>query len=209
MAGWWDRHVVPRMIKCACGQSEIMHLRRHVVPLAQGAVFELGCGGGINQPLYDQRAVTSFAGIDPSPQLMAAAREAAAQRGWPVDLREATGEDIPFADASFDTVVTTYTLCSVSDQARALRELHRILRPGGHLLFLEHGRAPDASVAAWQRRIEPLWKRLMGGCHLTRPVTMAVQQAGFALERQDSTYLPRSPRFAGWMEWGVAVRAGA
>lgn len=208
MAGWWDRHVVPRMIRCACGQREIMHLRRHVVPLARGAVFELGCGGGINQPLYDPGAVTSFAGIDPSPQLMTYARNAAEQLACPVDLREAMGEDIPFADASFDTVVTTYTLCSVSDQARVLHELHRILRPGGQLLFLEHGRAPDAKVAAWQRRIEPLWKPLMGGCHLTRPVTAAVEQAGFALDRHDRAYLPHSPRFAGWMEWGVAIRKG-
>ena len=208
MAGWWDRNVVPRMIRCACGQAEIMHLRQHVVPLAKGAVFELGCGGGINQPLYDQSAVTSFAGIDPSPQLMDFARQAAARRGWPVDLREASGEDIPFADASFDTVVVTYTLCSVADQARVLRELHRILRPGGQLLYLEHGRAPDPGVAAWQRRIEPLWKRLMGGCPLTRPVTAAVEQSGFSVERRDSTSLPRSPRFAGWMEWGAAIRKG-
>ena len=205
--GLWDRLVVPRLIRCACGQPEIMALRRQVVPLARGAVFELGCGGGINQPLYDGSAVTSFAGIDPSPQLMADARSAAQARGWPATLREAAGEAIPFDDAAFDTVVTTYTLCSVADPARVLAELRRVLRPGGQLLFLEHGRAPDPGVAAWQRRIEPLWKPLLGGCHLTRPVADAVRAAGFAVERQDGRYIPGTPRFAGWMEWGVATRA--
>jgi SAM-dependent methyltransferase len=204
--GLWDRHVVPRLIRCACGQPEIMDLRRRVVPLAQGAVFELGCGGGINLPLYQTECVTSFAGIDPSPQLMADARAAAAQCGWPATLCEAAGEAIPFPDAHFDTVVTTYTLCSVADQARVLGELLRIVRPGGRLLFLEHGRAPDPSVAAWQRRIEPLWRPLMGGCHLTRTVTEAVIAAGFRIEQHEGAYLPRTPRFAGWMEWGAAVR---
>lgn len=208
MAGnWWDRHVVPRMIRCACGQPGILDLRRKVVPLASGAVFELGCGGGINQPFYDAARVTAFAGLDPSPQLMADARAAAARRGWAADLVEGFGEAIPFADASFDTVVTTYTLCSVDDPARVLGELRRVLRPGGRLLFLEHGRAPDAGVAAWQRRIEPLWKRLMGGCHLTRPVADAVRDAGFAVIEREGRYLPGTPRFAGWMEWGVANKA--
>ncbi|WP_353227158.1 class I SAM-dependent methyltransferase [Novosphingobium sp.] len=206
MAGLWDKFVVPRLIRCACGQPEIMHLRGIIVPQARGAVFELGCGGGINQPLYDSAAVTSFSGIDPSPQLMADARAAAQRRGWATDLREATGEAIPFADASFDTVVTTYTLCSVADPARVLGELRRILRPGGQLLFLEHGRSPDGGVAAWQRRIEPLWKPLMGGCHLTRPVADAISAAGFAIQQRDGRYLPKSPRFAGWMEWGSAIR---
>lgn len=206
--GLWDKYVVPRMIRCACGQPEIMHLRRAVVPQAAGAVFELGCGGGINQPLYDAAAVTSFAGIDPSPELLAYARAAAQHRGWPVVLDEAAGEAIPFADAGFDTVVTTYTLCSVADQGKVLGELYRVLRPGGRLLFLEHGHAPDPGVAVWQRRIEPVWKRLMGGCHLTRPVGDAIVTAGFALMQCEGRYLPRAPRFAGWMEWGIAIRPG-
>ncbi len=202
--GWWDRHVVPRMIRCACGQPAIAELRQKVVPQATGEVFELGCGGGLNQPFYNGEAVTAFSGIDPSPSLMADARAAAEQRGWQATLRQATGEAIPFADASFDTVVCTYTLCSVQDPAQVLSELRRVLRPGGRLLFLEHGRAPDPGVEAWQRRIEPVWKRLLGGCHLTRPVAAAVRAAGFAVEQTEGCYVPGTPRFAGWMEWGVA-----
>lgn len=207
MTGWWDRHVVPRMIRCACSQPGILDLRAKVVPQARGAVFELGCGGGINQRFYDTAAITRFAGIDPSPPLLADARAAAARHSCPVDLVEAGGEAIPFGDASFDTVVTTYTLCSVGNPARVLAELRRVLRPGGRLLFCEHGAAPDPGVARWQRRIEPVWKRMMGGCHLTRQVAAAIGAAGFAIETVDGSYLPGTPRFAGWMEWGTAVRA--
>lgn len=205
--GWWDRNVVPRLIRCACAAPGIMDLRAKVVPQARGAVFELGCGGGLNQRFYDTGAVTSFAGLDPSPMGLEQARGEAARKGWQADLREGLGEAIPFEDARFDTAVCTYTLCSVHDPARVLAELARVLKPGGTLLFLEHGAAPDAGVARWQRRIEPLWTRTMGGCHLTRPVTSGVADAGFTVTPQGQGYMARTPRFAGWMEWGAAVRA--
>lgn len=205
---WYDEHVVPRMIKCACSSPAIMELREKVVPMAEGDVFELGCGGGINQRYYDTARVRSFAGIDPTHKLLGYARDAAARKGWQADIREGKGEDIPFADASFDTVVCTYTLCSVEDPARVLSEMRRVLRPGGKFLFLEHGRAPDKAVSKWQGRIEPVWKRLAGGCHLTRPVGSSVIDGGFLLEDHDCTYAHKTPKWAGWMEWGVALKAG-
>ena len=204
----YDRHVMPRMITLACGQKGIEDRRRQVVPLAEGHVFELGCGGGLNQPLYDPERVTSFAGIDPNEKLLDNARDKARERGWSADIREGVGEDIPFADSTFDTAVCTYTLCSVDDPAKVLGELRRILKPGGRLLFLEHGRAPDASVAKWQDRIEPVWKPLAGGCHLTRPIGSALRGAGFEVEPLGQAYLDRAPKVMGWMEWGVARRAG-
>ena len=204
----YDRHVMPRMITLACGQKGIEDRRRQVVPLAEGHVFELGCGGGLNQPLYDPERVTSFAGIDPNEKLLDNARHRARERGWSADIREGVGEDIPFADSTFDTAVCTYTLCSVDDPAKVLGELRRILKPGGRLLFLEHGRAPDASVAKWQDRIEPVWKPLAGGCHLTRPIGSALRGAGFEVEPLGQAYLDRAPKVMGWMEWGVARRAG-
>lgn len=204
---WWDAHVVPRLIGCACAAPAIMEMRARVVPAARGEVLELGCGGGLNQPFYDSAAVTGFAGVDPSPKLLDAARSAARARGWADDIHEGVGEDLPFGDARFDTAVCTYTLCSVGDPARVLAELRRVLKPGGRLLFLEHGRAPDAAVQTWQRRIEPLWVPLMGNCHLTRPVTDSIAAAGFAIEQPGRHYMPGMPRWAGWMEWGQAVRA--
>ncbi|MGY6551977.1 MAG: class I SAM-dependent methyltransferase [Erythrobacter sp.] len=205
---WYEANIMPRLITCACSQGQVMKRRSAVVPQARGRVFELGCGGGINQQFYDASAITSYAGIDPHEKLLEGARAAARDKGWAADLRQGMGEAIPFDDASFDNVVCTFTLCSVSDPARVLSELRRILRPGGTVLFLEHGAAPDRSVARWQGRIEPVWKRIAGGCHLTRPISDAFAAGGFAVERLGEGYTPQAPRFAGWMEWGAAHKAG-
>ena len=204
---WYEETVLPKMIGCACADPKIAALRQQVVPLAEGRVFEIGCGGGLNQPFYDAAKVTAYAGIDPNGALLDKARAAARIRGWQADIREGKGEAIPFADESFDTVVCTYTLCSVDDHARVLSELQRILRPGGRLLFLEHGRSPEPGPAKWQRRIEPLWKNLMGNCHLTRPVSEAVGESGFALHRAEHKYMEKMPKWAGFMEWGIARKA--
>ena len=185
-----------------------MKRRSQLVPLARGDVFELGCGGGLNQQFYDVEAVQSFAGIDPHGGLLDEARAAAQAKGWPADIRQGIGEAIPFANGSFDYVVCTFTLCSVDDPAQVLKEMRRILRPGGQALFLEHGRAPDADVAKWQDRIEPFWKPLAGGCHLTRPIGSAFRGAGFDVEPIGQGYLPKAPRFAGWNEWGRARKPG-
>jgi len=208
LGAWYEAKVMPKLITCACSQGQVMKRRAAVVPRARGDVFELGCGGGINHAFYDRTAITSYAGIDPHPALLDDARAAAQEKGWTADIRQASGEAIPFRDASFDHVVCTFTLCSVAEPARVLSELDRILRPGGAVLFCEHGAAPDIGVARWQRRIEPLWKRLAGGCHLTRPISAAFADAGFVVEKVGEGYTPQAPRFAGWMEWGVARKTG-
>ena len=211
LRSWYEANVMPQLITCACSQGQVMKRRAAVVPLARGDVFELGCGGGINQEFYDRAAITSYAGIDPHEGLLegarAAAKALARHGGWAADLKQGRGEAIPFADASFDCVVCTFTLCSVDDPAQVMREMRRILRPGGRALFLEHGCAPDRAVVNWQERIEPVWKRLAGGCHLTRPISSALAGAGFAISPLGEGYTPKTPRFAGWMEWGVAHRA--
>jgi ubiquinone/menaquinone biosynthesis C-methylase UbiE len=204
LKNWYEANIMPRLITCACSQGQVMKRRSALVPLAQGDVFELGCGGGINHEFYDAGAISSYAGIDPHEGLLAGAREAARAKGWAADIRAGRGEAIPFADASFDCAVCTFTLCSVDDPQAVMHEMRRVLRPGGTLLFLEHGRAPDATVRRWQERIEPVWKRLAGGCHLTRPITSALAGAGFAVEQLGEGYTPQAPRFAGWMEWGIA-----
>lgn len=206
-ATWYDERVVPHIIRCACSSPAIMALREKVVPLASGRVFEIGCGGGINQRYYDPARVSGFSGMDPSPKGLEYTRAEAAQKGWEADIRQGFGEEIPFEDASFDSVVCTFTLCSVSDQVQTLAELRRILKPGGQLLYAEHGRAPDAGVAKWQDRIEPVWKKIAGGCHLTRPVSRAVEGSGFSIASKGERYAPKTPKFAGWVEWGQAHKA--
>jgi ubiquinone/menaquinone biosynthesis C-methylase UbiE len=205
---WWDQTVVPRIVRFGCANEDMMVLRRDVVPQAQGRVFELGCGGGINQRLYDPARVTSFTGLDPSGKLLDYAREEAAKKGWQADIRQGYGEAIPFEDDSFDTVVCTFTLCSVDDQAQVLSELRRVLRPGGTFLYAEHGRSPDAHIARKQERIDPLWKRVFGNCHLSRPVTSAIEAAGFRAVPVGQRYMKDKPSMVGWLEWGVAVKAG-
>ncbi|QDM40382.1 class I SAM-dependent methyltransferase [Altererythrobacter sp. TH136] len=205
---FYEEAILSRLIRCACGDPKIMRLRAKLVPLAEGKVFELGVGGGLNQPFYDPQRVTAFAGIDPGANLLDLAKQAALEKGWESDIRHGHGEDIPFADDSFDTVVSTFTMCSVDDQRQVLAELLRILRPGGRFLYLEHGRAPDPAPARWQRIIEPAWKRMMGNCHLTRPVSSAIADAGFAIQPAGERYLEKMPRWVGWMEWGVGIKQG-
>ena len=203
-AGWWDRVMVPKLIGACCAQPQIMKARSRIVPQASGDVLELGCGGGINMEFYDPAKISSFAGLDPSPALLDRSKEAAQAKGMTADIRAGIGEAMPFADAQFDTVLVTFTLCSVDDQAQTLSVMRRVLRPGGRVLFLEHGRAPDAGVQKWQRAIEPVWKRIGGNCHLTRAITGAYEGAGFKIAAADKAYMPKTPRPFGWIEWGEA-----
>ncbi len=203
-AGWWDRNMVPKLIGCCCAQPQIMKARSRIVPQADGDVLELGCGGGINMDFYDPARIKSFAGLDPSPALLDRSKEAAQAKGMVADIRAGIGEAMPFADAQFDTVLVTFTLCSVHNQQQVLSEMRRVMRPGGKALFLEHGAAPDAGPAKWQRRIEPIWKRLSGNCHLTRPITGAYAAAGFKIAQSEKGYMPKTPKPFAWVEWGEA-----
>ncbi|ODT85920.1 class I SAM-dependent methyltransferase [Phenylobacterium sp. SCN 70-31] len=207
MASLYDRFVLPRLLRCACSAPPMMKQRAKIVPQAHGRVLELGIGMGLNLAFYDPGKVSEVIGVDPAPELRAVARAAPRDPALNVRVDDGTAENLPFEAASFDCVVCTFTLCSVQAPARALAEARRVLKPDGRLFFCEHGLAPDAGVATWQRRIEPIWKRMAGGCHLTRPVTSAIAAAGFRISRQDSMYLPGTPRFAGWNEWGEAAPA--
>jgi len=205
MASLYDRFVLPKLLKCGCSSPPVMKQRAKVVPFAEGRVLELGIGMGLNVGLYDADKVESVTGVDPAPELRAIAEAAPRDPRLSVKVEDGTAEALPFEAGSFDTVVCTFTLCSVHAPAAALAEARRVLKPGGRFLYCEHGLSPDADVAKWQRRIEPVWKRIAGGCHLTRPVTTAIEAAGFTVRRKDSMYIPRAPRFAGWCEWGEAA----
>jgi SAM-dependent methyltransferase len=204
MTSFYERRIVPRLIACACAAPAIMKQRAKIVPLAEGRVLELGIGGGLNLAFYDPRQVTSIQGVDPSEGLRDQARAAPRALGLEVEVTAGRAEALPFEDDAFDTLVCTFTLCSVHSPGAALEEARRVLKPGGRFLFCEHGLAPDPGVARWQRWIEPVWKPLGGGCHLTRPVAAAVAKSGFTIDWVETMYLPGAPRVFGWNEWGVA-----
>jgi SAM-dependent methyltransferase len=205
MASLYDRYILPPLIACACGCKPIMRQRAKVVPRARGQVLELGIGLGRNLAFYDPAKVARVTGVDPSEALRRRTLSAPRPDGLEVEVLDGVAEELPFDPASFDTVVCTFTLCSVRDPGRVLSETRRVLRPGGELLFSEHGLAPDEGVRRWQRRLEPFQKRLGGGCHLTRPVAASIAAAGFTLTSVETMYLPGTPRPMGWCEWGAAI----
>ncbi len=207
MASLWERYVVPRLICCACAAGPIAKQRQKVVPRAAGRVLELGVGGGLNLAFYDPAKVSEVVGVDPSEGLRQRAERAPRPGALNVTIKAGTAEALPFEDATFDCVVCTYTLCSVASPQAALTEARRVIRPGGRLIFCEHGLSPDPDVVKWQRRIEPFWRPIGGGCHLTRPVLAPIAAAGFEIGDTSSMYLPNTPRWAGWNEWGEALAA--
>ncbi|MCA3720874.1 class I SAM-dependent methyltransferase [Phenylobacterium sp.] len=204
MASWYERTILPKFLACACSGPEMMRQRGRLVPRASGRVLELGVGMGLNLVFYDPDRVSSVSGVDPAPELRAMAEAAPRPEGLPVEILAGVAEDLPFEAASFDSVVCTFTLCSVHSPERALAEARRVLKPGGRLFYCEHGLSPDVDVARWQRRIEPLWERLAGGCRLTRPILPLIEGAGFSALDAESAYLPKVPRFAGWNVLGEA-----
>lgn len=206
MMSFYDRHILPRLIGCACGARAITKLRAKVVPQAQGRVLELGIGGGLNLAFYDPMLVSSVTGVDPSEGLRDRALAAPRPKGLKVEVLAGAAEQLLFDDQIFDTVVCTFTLCSVHTPGAVLAEARRVLKPGGRFIFCEHGLAPDPEVVAWQRRIEPFWTPLAGGCRLTRPVGGAIIAAGFVIETHQAFYIPKAPKPLGWCELGVAQR---
>jgi len=207
MVSWYDRVILPKLLGCACASKPIMRQRAKIVPRAEGRVLELGIGMGLNLAFYDPTKVSAVVGVDPAAALREAAQAAPRDARLKVEVAEGDAEALPFEAASFDTVVCTYTLCSVCTPAAALSEARRVLKPTGRFLFCEHGLAPDPGVVKWQRRIEPVWTRIAGGCHLSRPIAPAIEAAGFRELDRETMYVPGTPKFAAWNEWGAAAPA--
>ncbi|GGC64787.1 class I SAM-dependent methyltransferase [Chelatococcus reniformis] len=199
-------HVGPRLVRCLCGMRAIAAERRKVVPQARGVVIEIGFGPGLNLPFYDPARVARVIGVDPNDSFIRLGATRPAPR-LPIEIVRAPAERVPLPDASADTAVITYTLCSVHDPLRALSEVRRVLRPDGRVLFLEHGLADDAGVQRWQHRLNPIWRALAVGCNLDRPVTAMLRQAGFQIHELAEFYLPKTPRAVGFHARGVAMPA--
>jgi ubiquinone/menaquinone biosynthesis C-methylase UbiE len=173
-------HVLPHLLNLAMRHKDLAAYRSRVVSAARGHTLEIGIGSGLNLPFYGPEA-SEVVGLDPSGSLLRMAKRRVGPSGPAVDMIEGSAEAIPLEDASFDTVLTTWSLCSIPDLSAALREMRRVLKPSGALLFVEHGRAPDPRVTQWQDRITPLWKPIAGGCHLNRPIDVLIRRAGFEI----------------------------
>jgi ubiquinone/menaquinone biosynthesis C-methylase UbiE len=205
--GLYSRFVLPNLIACGCGMAAIGEERRKVVPRAHGVVLELGMGAGANLPFYDPAKVERVFGLEPEAGMLPKARRAAARATVPVTVLPEMAEHISLPERSVDTVLVTYALCTIPDVVQALQAARRVLKPGGCLLFCEHGLAPDPKPARLQARIEPAWKRVFGGCHLTRDIPALIRHAGFQVQDLDASYADNAPRFAGYMYRGSAVAA--
>lgn len=195
---------MPRMVAAACATRPITRKRALLIPRARGQVLELGLGAGANMPFYDASQVERVTAVEPAAWFRRRAEQIPAP--VPVVVEEGVAESLPFADGSFDSVVCTFTLCTVQDPTAAVREAHRVLRKGGQLLYCEHGLAPDARVRRWQQRLDPVWSALAGGCHLVRDVESLLRAGHFELDPLGSGWLRKTPRFVGWHVWGVATR---
>jgi ubiquinone/menaquinone biosynthesis C-methylase UbiE len=202
--GLYRSLVLPRLVELAMRNSRLARYRQQTIGAARGFVLEIGVGSGLNLPIYGS-AVDHVCGIDPSPELLVFARERVADALVPVCLLRASAEQLPFTAAAFDTIVMTWTLCSIPSASAALHEMLRVLKPGGRLLFVEHGLSSEARIAGWQHRLTPYWQRIGGGCHLDRKMDDLIRAAGFRVGALETGYM-KGPKPWTFMYQGTATK---
>ena len=201
--GFYDEKILPRFINLACSSKPSMKQREKIVPHAAGDVLEIGFGSGLNVPFYNRQKVRKIFGLEPSEGMRKLAEERISESGLDIELIELPGEEIPLEANSVDTVLITYTLCTIPDVAAALEGMRRVLKPGGKLLFSEHGKAPDESVMRWQNRLNPAWRKIGGGCNMNRDIPAMIQEGGFRITEDERMYVP-GPRIFSYTYWGSA-----
>ena len=201
----YDKYVLPKFLNCACGSNPVSRQRQKVVPLVEGKVLEVGVGSGLNLPFYDKSKIDELWGLDPSEELSDMARKVADRENIVVNFISSGAEEIPLPDSYFDSVLITYTMCTIPEVARANKEIKRVLKRGGKLIFCEHGEAPDENIRKWQKRINPFWGKLAGGCNINRKIPSLIQNAGFEIVELEEMYLPKTPKIVGYNYWGYAV----
>ena len=201
----YDKYILPKFLNCACGSKPVSRQRQKVVPLVEGKVLEVGIGSGLNLPFYDKSKIDELWGLDPSEELSDMARKVADKENIVVNFISSGAEEIPLPDSYFDSVLITYTMCTIPEVARANKEIKRVLKRGGKLIFCEHGEAPDENIRKWQKRINPFWGKLAGGCNINRKIPSLIQNAGFEIVELEEMYLPKTPKIVGYNYWGYAV----
>lgn len=202
---FYEDKILPPLLDCLCAMKSVSRERAKIVPLAEGRVLEVGMGSGLNFQLYDRARVERVIGVDPSEPMLAKARSRAAELALPVDFHACGGEAVPMDTASVDTVLFTYSLCTIPDAPAALAEARRVLKPGGRLLFCEHGASHEPGVYRWQTRFNPAWNRVAGGCNMNRNVRSLIEDAGFKVEDIHTEYVPGIPRILGYHYLGAAA----
>ena len=201
----YEKYVLPKFLNCACGSKPVSYQRKKVVPLAEGKVLEIGIGSGLNLPFYDKAKIDEIWGLDPSEELSEMAKQVADEESMEVKFISSGAEDIPLPDNYFDTVLVTYTMCTIPEVQRANQEIRRVLKDDGKMIFCEHGEAPDQNIRKWQNRINPLWGKMAGGCNINRKIPSLIQESGFDIIEMEEMYLPNTPKIAGYNYWGYAV----
>ena len=204
--GFYDKYILPKFLNCACGSKPINYQREKIVPLAEGIVIDIGIGSGLNIPYYNKSKIDYLYGLDPSDELLNLAKPLAQKNELEIEFLQCGAEAIPLPNNSVDTVVITYTLCTIPDTQLSTKEIIRVLKPSGKLLFCEHGIAPDINVAKWQKRINPIWSKIAGGCNLNRDIPKLIRSSGLKISKMEEMYIPSTPKFAGYNYWGVAKK---
>lgn len=204
--GFYDKYILPKVLNCTCASKPIRYQRDKIVPLAEGVVLDVGIGSGLNIPFYNKSKINYLYGLDPSKELLDIAKSVANKENLEIEFLECGAESIPLPDKSIDTVLITYTMCTIPDVALSNSEIMRVLKDDGKLLFCEHGLAPDKNIAKWQKRINPLWGKIAGGCNLNRDIPKLISSSGFKISNMEEMYLPSTPKFAGYNYWGVAKK---
>ena len=204
--GFYNKYILPKFLNCACGSKPINYQRDKIVPLAEGVVLDIGIGSGLNIPYYNKSKIEHLYGLDPSVELLNLAKPLAQKNELEIEFLQCGAEAIPLPNNSVDTVVITYTLCTIPDTQLSTKEIIRVLKPSGKLLFCEHGIAPDINVAKWQKRINPIWNKIAGGCNLNRDIPKLIRSSGLKISKMEEMYIPSTPKFAGYNYWGVAKK---
>ena len=199
----YDEYVLPHLINCACGMKAIERQRAKMVPMAKGKVLEIGMGSGLNLKHYNPDQVEMVWGLEPSAGMRRKAQSNLDETGIEVQWLDLPSESIPLDDNSADTVVLTYTLCTIPDWKSALAEMKRVLKPDGTLVFSEHGEAPDENTRKWQARVNPVWKKMAGGCNLNRQIPALIESAGFKIDKLEQCYV-KGPKVAAYQYFGTA-----